>query len=102
MTEQPGSGEEKKTIAIRVSPELRGRLDSVLQITGGSVNDAGTEALEQWIAGKLADPTVRAKALEGLEAEERALQARRKALQGLVGGGDAAADKPSSRRTSKS
>lgn len=98
MTE-PGSSEEKKTIAIRVSPELRARLDSLLQITGGSVNDAGTEALEQWITSKLADPTVRAKALEGLEAEERALQARRKALQGLVGSGDAAAEKPSSRRT---
>jgi predicted DNA-binding protein len=79
------SGEDKKTIAIRVSPELRGRLESVLQITGGSVNAAGTEALENWIAGKLADPEVRAKALEGLEAEERALQVRRQALQGLVG-----------------
>ncbi|SRR6266545_1964391 len=98
MTE-PGSGEEKKTIAIRVSPELRGRLDSLLQINGGSVNDAGIEALEQWIASKLTDPNVRAKALEGLEAEERALQARRKALQGLVGGNEAAAERPSSRRS---
>jgi predicted DNA-binding protein len=84
----PSSGEDKKTIAIRVSPELRGRLDSLLQITGGSVNDAGIEALEKWIAGKMADPEVRAKALEGLVAEERALQERRRALEGLVDGGE--------------
>jgi hypothetical protein len=93
----PG-GEEKKTIAIRVSPQLRGRLDSVLQITGASVNDAGTEALEQWVTAKLADPEVRAKALEGLEAEERSLQERRKSLQGLVGGSGTTAARPQAER----
>lgn len=88
MSEQlPNSGEEKKTVAIRVSPELRGRLDSVLQITGISVNDAGIEALEDWIAKKLSDPRVRDKALASLDEEERTLKARRESLQGLIGEG---------------
>lgn len=102
MSEQPsGSGEEKKTVAIRVSPELRGRLDSVLQITGLSVNDAGIEALEAWIAAKLSDPKVREKALASLDDEERALRDRRKALQGLIGE-DTSPEKPAgSRRGNK-
>ena len=90
--------DSKKTIAIRVSAELRGRLDSVLQITGMNVNQAGTEALDKWIADKLADPKVRQRALQGLEAEQRALEERRKALQGLVGEAaapdEAGTDKP--------
>lgn len=104
MSEQPSSvpGEEKKTIAIRVSAELRGRLDSVLSITGHSVNDAGTEALEDWIAKKLSDPKVRERALASLDEEERALKTRRQTLQGLIGEGDTAPEKPSGRRGSKS
>jgi hypothetical protein len=95
----PNAGEEKKTVAIRVSPELRGRLDSVLQITGISVNDAGIEALEDWIAKKLSDPKVRDKALASLDEEERTLKARREALQGLIGeGGNATGQSSSTRR----
>lgn len=75
----------KKTIAIRVSPELRGRLDSVLQITDMNVNQAGTEALEKWIGDKLADPKVRERALKDLADEQRAIEERRKVLEGLVG-----------------
>jgi hypothetical protein len=95
--------DSKKTIAIRVSPDLRGRLDSVLQITGMNVNQAGTEALEKWIADKLADPKVRERALRDLEAEQRALEERRKALQGLVGEAttaEASPDKPTRGRSS--
>lgn len=102
MSEQPTTSEEKKTVAIRVSPELRGRLDSVIQITGISVNDAGTEALEDWIAKKLSDPKVRERALANLEEEERALQARRQSLQGLMGDEQPAAGKQGGRRGSKS
>ena len=54
MNEQlPNTGEALRTIAIRVTPELRDQFDAVLEITGMSVNGAGTEALEGWIAGKL-------------------------------------------------
>ncbi|TMQ91748.1 hypothetical protein ETD83_29545 [Actinomadura soli] len=103
MSEQPtGTGEEKKTVAIRVSPELRGRLDSVLQITELSVNDAGIEALTDWIAKQLSDPEIRAKALASLDNEERALKARREVLQGLMGE-DSSPQKPAgSRRGGKS
>lgn len=102
MSEQPSvPGEEKKTVAVRVSPALRGRLDSVLQIVGISVNDAGIEAFEDWIAKKLSDPKVRERALASLDEEERALQARRQSLQGLIGASDAGTDKPGSRRGNK-
>lgn len=96
MSEQPNAGEEKRTIAIRVSPGLRGRLDSVLQITGRSVNDAGTEALEEWIAKQLSDPKVREQARANLDERKRALEAESKALEGLIGDDDTAApEKPS-------
>ncbi|CAM4178120.1 hypothetical protein [Nocardiopsis rhodophaea] len=94
MSEQPtGSGEEKKsTVAIRVSPAFKQQLDSVVSLTGMTLNNAGVEALEDWVAKILSDPDVRAKAMQNLQEEERALQERRQALQNMLGGGDAAAE----------
>lgn len=89
MSEQPttGSGEEKKsTVAIRVSPAFKQQLDSVVSLTGMTLNNAGVEALEDWVGKILSDPKVRDKAMENLEAEERALNERRQALQNMLGG----------------
>jgi predicted DNA-binding protein len=77
--------EQTKTIAIRVKPELSGRLDAILNILGITKNQAGIEALEAWVAKKLADPKVRAKALADLEARQRELDGQRTAFQGLIG-----------------
>ena len=92
MSEQPtGSGEEKKsTVAIRVSPAFKQQLDSVVSLTGMTLNNAGVEALEDWVAKILSDPKVRDKAMENLQAEERALNERRQALQNMLGGDSAA------------
>jgi hypothetical protein len=96
MTEQP-SGDEKKVVAIRVSPTFKKQLDSVVELTSGTLNEAGVEALEDWVAKILSDPAIRAKAMQNLQAEEQALQERRQALQAMLGdGGDAtASEKPS-------
>lgn len=96
------TGEGLRTIAIRVNPELRGQFDAVLEITGMSVNTAGTEALEGWIAGKLSDPELQEKAVAQLDEEERAIKARREALQGLIGEGAVALEQQKGgRRTPK-
>lgn len=86
MSEQPtGSGEEKKsTVAIRVSPAFKQQLDSVVSLTKMTLNNAGVEALEDWVAKILSDPKVRDKAMENLQAEERALNERRQALQNML------------------
>ncbi|MFF5498965.1 hypothetical protein [Streptomyces aquilus] len=91
MTEQPSS-DEKKVVAIRVSPTFKKQLDSVVELTSKTLNDAGVEALESWVAKTLSDPAIREKAMQNIQAEEQALQERRQALQAMLGdGGDAAA-----------
>ncbi|MFV2194760.1 hypothetical protein [Nocardiopsis sp. LOL_012] len=87
MSEQPtGSGEEKKaTVAIRVSPSFKQQLDSVVALTGMTLNNAGVEALEDWVAKILSDASVREKAMANLEAEERALRERKEALAAMLG-----------------
>lgn len=94
MSEQPtGSGEEKKsTVAIRVSPAFKQQLDSVVPLTGMTLNNAGVEALEDWVAKILSDAKVREKAMQNLQAEEQALNERRQALQNMLSGGDATAE----------
>lgn len=105
MSEQPtGTNEEKKsTVAIRVSPGFKQQLDSVVALTGKTLNNAGVEALEDYVAKVLSDPAVRDKAMESLQEEERALQERREALQSMLGDGTsgAAEEIPSSRSTRK-
>ncbi|MDT0330884.1 hypothetical protein [Nocardiopsis lambiniae] len=90
MSEQPtGSGEEKKaTVAIRVSPSFKQQLDSVVSLTDKTLNNAGVEALEDWVAKILSDASVRDKAMANLEAEERALRERKQALSAMLGGDD--------------
>ncbi|MFK4102906.1 hypothetical protein ACI2L1_23030 [Streptomyces sp. NPDC019531] len=90
MTEQP-SGDEKKVVAIRVSPTFKKQLDSVVELTSKTLNEAGVEALEDWVAKTLSDPTIREKAMQNIQAEEQALQERRRALQDMLGEGEAAA-----------
>jgi hypothetical protein len=93
MSEQVASPEgERRTIAAKVSPDLKSRFDSVVQLTGGTVNEAGIEAIEDWIAKKLSDPELRDKAIAQLDTEERELQARRAQLQSLIGEGAVAAE----------
>lgn len=64
---------------------VKQQLDSVVALTGKTLNNAGVEASEDYVAKVLSDPAVRDKALESLQEEERALQERRQALQNILG-----------------
>jgi hypothetical protein len=75
--------EQQKTIAIRVSPDLRAQLDAVIAVTKQTVNDAGTEALQEWINSKLQDPRVWEQMRKSYEADEQALRDRRLAMERL-------------------
>lgn len=90
MTEQP-SGDEKKVVAIRVSPTFKKQLDSVVELTSKTLNEVGVEALEGWVTKTLSDPAIREKAMRNIQAEEQALQERRQALQDMLGGSQASA-----------
>ncbi|POM23800.1 hypothetical protein BTM25_24260 [Actinomadura rubteroloni] len=98
MTEQPAGG-EVRTIAIRVPPAFKQQLDSVVALTDLTLNDAGIEALHAWIAAKLADPKLREKARADLVKRKEAFEAEAKALEGLIGEGEPAPEKPSTTRS---
>ncbi|MGW0821967.1 hypothetical protein [Streptomyces sp. NPDC002845] len=89
----PGGEEERKPVvfAVRIDPALREQVEGLRGITDQSVNEVGVEALTTWVDKKLADEEVREKAMAGIEEEERRLQERRAAIQGILG---ATASKP--------
>lgn len=109
MPEQPQAGEQQVAIgedesrpvvfAVRVDPAFREQIEGLRGITGQGVNEVGVEALEDWVAKTLSDPTVREKAMAQIDAEEEKLRARRAAITGILGEsatGDAA-PKPATR-----
>ena len=74
-TTSPGS-----TVVLRINAELQARLDEVCQLTGVKLDEAGAEALEDWIRATMSDPDVLTEALARLDQQERLLQRRRTAL----------------------
>lgn len=79
--------EERKVVvfAVRIDPVLREQIEGLRGITGHSVNDVGVEALNDWVAKTLEDPTVQQKAMAELDAEEKRLKERRAAIAGILG-----------------
>jgi hypothetical protein len=74
------------SIVISVSPELYASLEYVLGIIGIDINAAGVQAIEEWIAKQMSDPTVWANAQADLDDAESRLRARRQALENLING----------------
>ena len=85
-TTGPEEGRELVVFAPRIETNLRQQVEGLRSITGQTVNDLGTEALTDWVAKKLADPEIREKAMADINAEERRLQERRAAIEGILGG----------------
>lgn len=83
----PGGEEERKPVvfAVRIDPALREQVEGLRGITEQSVNEVGVAALTAWVENTLADEDVREKAMAGIEEEERRLQERRAAIQGILG-----------------
>lgn len=88
-TSTAGSG-QLKTLAVRITEDLRAQLDIVAQLTGRSATEEIRLALEHWIAKTKADPAILKKA-EQVRAEiERKAQTEQAAIAAIFGGNDAA------------
>jgi hypothetical protein len=97
MSEPTSSG--VKTLAIRLPGQLHAQLVLVASLEGLSLNDTIRQAIEQLIERKRADGDLAAQAARALEEMEQEAQARKQALQALLGpAGQQAAEEPASGR----
>ncbi|MBB1152472.1 hypothetical protein [Amycolatopsis dendrobii] len=86
-TSTAGSG-QLKTLAVRITEDLRAQLDIVAQLTGRSATEEIRLALEHWIAKTKADPAILKKA-EQVRAEiERKAQTEQAAIAAIFGKSD--------------
>ena len=89
-----GSG-QLRTLAVRITEDLRAQLDIVAQLTGRSTTEEIRLALEHWIEKTKADPIILKKA-EAVRAEiERKAQTERAAIAAIFG---STSDKPTELR----
>ena len=93
MSEQPTGTGQLRTLAVRITEELRAQLDVVAQITGRSTTEEIRVALEHWVEKTKSDPAILQKA-EAIRAEiEREAQTRRNAISAIFGVEEAAEEK---------
>ena len=93
------NGGQLRTLAVRITDDLRAQLDVLAQLTGRSATEEIRLAIEHWIAKAKADPTLLKKA-EAVRAEiERDAQTRRNAIAAIFEGGseDSGAASPAPR-----
>ena len=57
-----GTGGQLRTLAVRITEDLRAQLDVVAQITGRSTTEEIRIALEHWVTRTKADPEIQKKA----------------------------------------
>lgn len=80
-----GSG-QLRTLAVRITEDLRAQLDIIAQLTGRSATEEIRLALEHWIEKTKSDPAILQKA-EAVRADiERDAQTRRNAIAAIFGG----------------
>jgi ribosomal 50S subunit-associated protein YjgA (DUF615 family) len=86
MSEPTTGGGQLRTLAVRITEDLRAQLDVVAQITGRSTTEEIRLALEHWVEQTKSDPAILQKA-EQIRAEiEREGQTRRNAITAIFGG----------------
>lgn len=86
------TGGQLRTLAVRITEDLRAQLDIIAQLTGRSATEEIRLALEHWIEKSKSDPAVLKKA-EAIRAEiEREAQTRRNAIAAIFGGDHTATD----------
>ena len=79
-------GGQLRTLAVRITEDLRAQLDVLAQLTGRSTTEEIRLALEHWIAKSKSDPSV-LKQAEAVKAEiEREAQTRRNAIAAIFEG----------------
>lgn len=97
-------GQTLRTLAVRITDDLRAQLDVLAQLTGRSTTEEIRLAIEHWIAKSKSDPNLLKKA-EAVRADiERDAETRRNAIAAIfnsdsdIKGGA----KPSARRSTGS
>jgi predicted transcriptional regulator len=106
MSEQPVGGGQLRTLAVRVTEDLRAQLDIIAQLTGRSATAEIVLALEHWIERTKSDPEILKKAQQVQAEIERKAQTQRDAIASIFGGDGTANDegeastslRPTSRR----
>ncbi len=87
MSEQPtaGTGSQLRTLAVRLTEDLRAQLDIIAQLTGRSTTEEIRVALEHWVERTKSDPAILQRA-EAIRAEiEHDAQTRRNAIAAIFG-----------------
>lgn len=84
MTATTGSG-QLRTLAVRITEDLRAQLDIVAQLTGRSTTEEIRLALEHWIDKTRSDPAIQEKAAAVKADIERDAQTRRNAIAAIFG-----------------
>jgi len=75
--------EQLRTLAVRITEELRAQLDIIAQLTGRTATEEIRLALEHWIEMTKSDPAILKKA-EAVRADiERDAETRRKAIASI-------------------
>jgi len=99
MSEPTGRG-GVKTLAIRLPDELHAQLVLIASLEGLSLTDTIRQAISELIERKRGDGDLAAQAAKALEEMDQETQARRQALQALLGptGKPAPADQPTPSR----
>ncbi len=97
MSEQPtpataGTGGQLRTLAVRITEDLRAQLDIVAQLTGRSTTEEIRLALEHWIEKTKSDPAIQEKAATIRTEIEREAQTRRNAIAAIFGEDDTLKD----------
>ncbi|MDT0309673.1 hypothetical protein RM780_22330 [Streptomyces sp. DSM 44917] len=82
---EPNAGGQLRTLAVRITEDLRARLDVVAQITGRSTTEEIRVALEHWVERTKSDPTILKKAAAIRAEIEREAQTRRNAISAIFG-----------------
>ena len=97
---EPTSRGGVKTLAIRLPDELHAQLVLIASLEGQSLVDTIRQAISELIERKRGDGALAAQAAKALEEMEQEAQARRQALQALLGpsGQQTPADRPSQGR----
>jgi len=91
-TTTPAGAGQLRTLAVRITEDLRAQLDIVAQLTGRSATEEIRLALEHWIEKTKADPVILKKATQVRAEIERKAQTERDAIAAIFGVDDATAD----------
>lgn len=94
-----GSTSQMRTLAVRITDDLRAQLDVIAQLNDRSVTEEIRVALEGWIERSKADPKVLARA-ETVRADiEREAQTKRNAIEAIFSPEKVAAKTPAQPRS---